>query len=74
MTFDREKNRRLVGLFLLVVILYNYPVLSLFNVPVRISGIPLLYFYLFFVWILSIILTLIINKYPLKTKYPDLRG
>ncbi|RPH51823.1 MAG: hypothetical protein EHM85_05270 [Desulfobacteraceae bacterium] len=71
MTFDKEKSRRLVGLFLFVVILYNYPILSLFNIPDKISGIPVLYLYLFFVWILSIVLVVIINKYPLKTEIPD---
>jgi len=74
MTFDKEKSRRLVGLFLFVVVLYNYPILSLFNIPNKISGIPVLYLYLFFVWILSIIFVVIINKYPLKTEFSDLRG
>lgn len=73
MTFDREKSRRLVGLFLLFVVLYNYPILSLFNISNTISGIPVLYLYLFFVWILSIVLVVIINKYPLKTEFPDTR-
>lgn len=72
MTFDKEKSRRLVGLFLFFVVLYNYPVLSLFNVSASISGIPVLYLYLFFVWILSIFLVVIINKYPLKTEFPDI--
>ena len=71
MTFDKEKSRRLIGLFLFVVVLYNYPILSLFNISNRISGIPVLYLYLFFVWILSIVLVVIINKYPLKSKFPD---
>lgn len=73
MTFDKEKSRRLTGLFLFVVILYNYPILSLFNIPESISGIPVLYLYLFFVWILSIILVVIINKYPQTTEFPDIR-
>lgn len=73
MTFDKEKSRRLVGLFLFVVVLYNYPILSLFNISNRISGIPVLYLYLFFVWILSIILAVIINKYPRDNKYPDIK-
>ena len=73
MTFDKEKSRRLTGLFLFVVILYNYPILSLFNIPKNISGIPVLYLYLFFVWILSIILVVIINKYPKTTEIPQIR-
>jgi hypothetical protein len=74
MTFDKEKSRRLVGLFLFVVVLYNYPILSLFNISNRISGIPVLYLYLFFVWILSIILVVIINRYPKDNKFPYIRN
>lgn len=73
MTYDKEKNRRLVGLFLFVVLLYNYPILSLFNISNKISGIPVLYLYLFFVWILSIILVVIINRYPQNKKSTDIR-
>ena len=73
MTFDKEKSRRLVGLFLLAVVLYNYPVLSLFNLSETISGIPVLYLYLFIVWLLAIVLEVIINEYPVKTEYSDTR-
>ena len=70
MTFDKEKSRRLIGLFLFVVVLYNYPVLSLFNISNTISGLPVFYLYLFFVWILSIVLVVVINRYPQKTEFP----
>ncbi len=73
MTFDKEKSRRLTGLFLFVLVLYNYPILSLFNISKRISGIPVLYLYLFFVWILSIVLVVIINRYPRKNELPGIR-
>jgi len=73
MTFDKDKSRRLTGLFLFVVVLYNYPILSLFNISKDISGIPVLYLYLFFIWILSIILVVIINRYPKTTELPDIR-
>ena len=72
MTFDKEKSRRLIGLFLFVVVLYNYPILSLFNISNTISGIPVLYLYLFFVWILSIVLVVIINRYPRKNELRDI--
>jgi hypothetical protein len=71
MTFDKEKSRRLTGLFLFVVVLYNYPILSLFNIPKNIFGIPVLYLYLFFVWILSIIIVVIINRFPKTTELPN---
>lgn len=50
MTPDRLKNRRLVGVFFLGLILFNYPVLSLFNLPGSFLGIPILYGYLFAAW------------------------
>ncbi|MGB0127151.1 MAG: hypothetical protein WBP72_05870 [Rhodocyclaceae bacterium] len=43
-------GQRLVGLFLLGCVLFNYPVLYLFNHPVRVLGIPLLYLYVFIAW------------------------
>jgi len=73
MTFDKEKSRRLVGLFLFVVVLCNYPILSLFNISNRIYDIPVLYLYLFFVWILSIILVVIINRYPQDNEFPKIK-
>lgn len=40
-----------IGLFLLAVVLFNYPILSLFNLELLIFGLPLLYFYLFLIWV-----------------------
>lgn len=40
----------LVFLFLLGLLLFNAPVLSIFNVPDYVLGIPVLYLYLFTVW------------------------
>jgi hypothetical protein len=73
MTYDNEKSRRLVGLFLFVAVLYNYPIISLFNIPTKISGIPVLYVYIFFVWMLSIILVVIINRYPQNNKSKSIK-
>jgi hypothetical protein len=35
-------------------LLFNYPILALFNVPGALLGIPVLYAYVFFVWALLI--------------------
>ena len=64
------KSRRLAIVFMLGVILFNYPVLSLFNVPRFLFGIPLLYFYLFGAWILLILLTVIISVTNIKPPPP----
>ncbi len=48
------KGQRLVALFLLGCLLFNYPLLSLFAVDARIWGIPVIYVYLFAAWALLI--------------------
>jgi hypothetical protein len=45
-----RKGERLVGLFLLGCLLFNFPMLALFNVRTTVFGIPLLYAYLFAAW------------------------
>jgi len=56
MTPRDRKNKRLIGLFLLGCVLFNYPLLSLFNLETRIWGMPLLFFYIFTAWALLILL------------------
>jgi hypothetical protein len=50
MTDAGQKGPRLVALFLLGALLFNYPILALFNLPETLLGIPLLYFHLFASW------------------------
>lgn len=42
--------QRLVAVFIAGMLLLNYPLLSLFDRPERVFGIPLLHLYLFVVW------------------------
>ncbi len=51
-----RKGQRLIGLFLLGCLLFNFPMLALFNVQATILGVPLLYAYLFAAWALLIAL------------------
>ena len=44
------KGQRLVALFLLGCLLFNYPVLSLFATGTAVFGLPLLYAYIFGTW------------------------
>jgi len=44
------KAQRLVALCMLGVLLFNYPLLALFNVGASVFGIPLLYAYIFGAW------------------------
>lgn len=64
MTKDDIRGYRLVGIFLLGFVLFNYPLLSLFNLPRRIGGVPVLYAYFFAAWLLLILLTLLATRSP----------
>jgi hypothetical protein len=44
------KGQRFIALCMLGVLLFNYPILALFNVPSTFFGIPLLYAYIFIAW------------------------
>jgi hypothetical protein len=56
------KGPRLVAVFLLGVLLFNYPLLALFNRDVSVFGIPLLYAYIFLAWALLIGLLALITE------------
>ena len=51
--FER-KAPRLIALCMLGVLLFNYPLLALFNVSATAFGIPVLYVYIFAAWSLLI--------------------
>lgn len=44
------KSDRLVALFMLGFVLFNYPFLAVFNRARLVLGVPLLYLYLFVAW------------------------
>jgi hypothetical protein len=48
------KGPRLAALFLLGLLLFNFPLLNLFDRPVAVLGVPLLYAYVFAAWALLI--------------------
>jgi hypothetical protein len=53
---SEAKGQRLIALFVLGCLLFNYPVLSLFNVAADAFGVPVLYAYIFAAWMLLIAL------------------
>jgi len=57
MTRESKLNKRLIALFLLGCVLFNYPILALFKLKTQIFGLPLLYVYVFGIWCLLIALT-----------------
>ena len=75
MTPDSIKGRRLVGLFLLGFVLFNYPIISLFNIEVELLGIPVLYHYCFGAWVLVIVLIRYITRDQVRqSKPPSIPG
>jgi peptidoglycan/LPS O-acetylase OafA/YrhL len=56
-------GQRLAAVFLLGCVLFNYPLIALFNKPGELFDIPLLYLYLFVIWALLIgLMALIIES------------
>ncbi len=47
---DETKGQRFVALCMLGMLLFNFPILALFNVPGTLLGVPVLYAYIFIAW------------------------
>ena len=62
MTPELMISRRMFALFLLGFLLFNYPILSLFNLNAFLFGIPLLYFYMFAVWTVLIVIIVFVTR------------
>jgi len=73
MTREKINGGRLVGLFLLGMVIFNFPFLCLFNRPMLVLGIPVLYLYLFGVWSLLVILMLLLSRSGPDRPSPDHR-
>jgi hypothetical protein len=58
-----RRGQRLAALFLLGALLFNFPLLAVFNRPAYVFGIPVLYAYIFFAWTLLIgLLALVVER------------
>ena len=57
-----RKAQRFVALCMLGVLLFNYPILGIFNVPGWVLGVPLLYAYIFAAWGLLIVLMALVAR------------
>ncbi len=58
--FHKLKGQRLIALFLVGCLLFNYPVLAIFSQDGLIWGMPILYVYIFTAWIAVIGLMMLI--------------
>ena len=45
-----SKSQRFLALCMLGLLLFNYPILALFNVSGTLFGVPVLYAYMFIAW------------------------
>jgi hypothetical protein len=46
----QSKGQRFVALCMLGLLLFNYPILALFNLSGAVFGVPVLYAYIFIAW------------------------
>ena len=76
MTRESKITKRLVALFLLGCVLFNFPILSLVNLEILIFGLPLMYIYIFSVWCLLISLTALVTFFHTRdrTRNPGHKG
>jgi len=60
---EDAKGQQFVALCMLGLVLFNYPILALFNVPGTLLGVPVLYAYLFIAWAALIaLMALVANR------------
>jgi len=59
---QKSKTGRLAALFILGNVLFNYPILTIFNLKLMFFGIPLLYLYIFTVWSALIIAIIYVTQ------------
>lgn len=58
----KRHQQKLIVLTILLLSLFNIPIILLFDAEIAVLGFPLVYFYIFVVWILSIIISHIILR------------
>jgi len=59
-TLKKRHEQKLVILALALFVVLNIPVIFIFDTDASIFGIPVLYAFIFFVWLLSIVISYII--------------
>ncbi|MDP2069355.1 MAG: hypothetical protein Q8K04_10340 [Lutibacter sp.] len=58
----KRHQQKLIVLSILLLCLFNVPILLIFNSSTTFIGLPVLYFYIFFIWIVSIVVSYILLK------------
>jgi len=65
-----QQSQRLVALFALGLLLFSFPLLSLFNVGGTVLGVPVLYAYLFAAWAALVALMILVVERDTERKGP----
>lgn len=73
MNSRNRKVMKLVGVFILGSVFFNYPIMSLFNIDTSVMGLPIFYVCLFSGWAVIIFLILMIMETGRKQKNSDSR-
>jgi hypothetical protein len=61
---EETRSQRFVALCMLGLLLFNYPILALFNVSGTFFGIPILYAYIFIAWAALIaLMALVVDRH-----------
>lgn len=72
MKINQSNYSRLIAIFFLGVLLFTYPILSLFDYPRMMFGVPLLFLYLFCVWSGLIFLIYLVMRVPSNSHKPTI--
>ena len=53
---QKIRNEKLILFAILLIVLLTYPFIAIVNKPFLVMGIPILYFYIFLVWLIAIVI------------------
>ena len=74
MAEQKRINERLIAVVCLGIVVLNYPILGLFSKSLFFRGVPLLYLYIFSLWLLFIVvLALVMRKRRSPSSTPETR-
>jgi len=65
---NRSRNQRVFAFFLMMLVLFNFPIISIANIQYFLQYIPSLFLYLLIVWFVSIIILYFLIE---RDKFPD---
>lgn len=61
---NKDKWQKLIGIFALAILLFNFPIIGLFSGKGWILSMPVLFVYIFCSWALIILLTFWVSRTP----------